>query len=291
MRVLCILERSSDIEISSAPLNVEGSDGISDLIMINADDTNMDTFTTLPIEFDSSNSSIETMESIEETIHVESNPPMLTDIAEETIYETEFFEESIKSELEKSDHMKSKLQVDDISDIQMEVNSILKPEESIEELSEDHLSEFEKNTENLSQLDSKSGTFYNPNDLMNCDDNSNTTDEHIYMTLTSNNSTETSNTISSANNKNEPKIVSNLIENITIKNSSRGIVEVLPGGSKNNTSSLINLNSTTNKKLSALKPIAVQNTSKFVPISIAPNPMKRPATISIGQANTNVSYH
>lgn len=289
-----VLELNSDIEVSSAPLNVESTDGISDLILLNAEDTNIDSFTELPIDFDTSNSSMETVESIEDGINVESSIPMLTDIAEETIYETDFFEENLKCDSEHS-NLNSRLDgCTDISDIPIDINSILKPEESIEEISESQLNELNKSTENSDESDSKSNSEV-PNNDDNCDD-SNTADEHIFVTLSSDNGTGT-NTVSLADMRSEMKIVPNLIENITIESTPTGdsgsvnVVEVVPSSSKNNiiTSNLINVNSITAPKMSTFKPIAVQNTSKFVPISIAPNSMKRPASISIGQPSTNVS--
>lgn len=278
------------MEISSGPLNIENAESISDLILMNSNDANLDTFTTLPIDFDTSDSSVETIESVEETINVESNIPMLTDIAEETIYETEFFDENVRSEPDKC-QTSSKLRQTDICNIPIDV---IKSDDSVIEINDEtQLNELSKSSSGMSDESDSKSTFVLHNEEISCDGSSSNNEEHIYVTLSSDNcTTETTNTVTFADAKDTSKST-NLIENITIDNltsvdSTSDTVEVVLGNSKpNNTSNLFNVNSGM-RKVPTLAPLSVQNTSKFVPINIAPNSLKRPAAISIGQPSPNV---
>ncbi|XP_065218315.1 protein lin-54 homolog [Planococcus citri] len=282
-------DSNSSMEISSAPLNVDSTDGLSDLIMINSGDPNLDTFSALPIEFETSDSSIGTIESVEETINIESNIPMLTDIAEETIYETEFFDENVRSESDNCD-TSSKTQQIDIGDIPIEV---IRSDDSIEEITDlTQLNDFSKCSGTSDESDSKN-TFMLRNEESICDDSSSVNEEHIYVTLSSDNTTiETTNTITLADTKDTSKSTY-VMENVTLHNNSTvadstsDTVEVVVGNSKPNNTSIFNISPVV-RKVPTLAPLSVQNTSKLVPINIAPNSLKRPAAISIGQPSPNL---
>lgn len=279
---------------------------------MNSSDGNMETFTTIPLDFDSSNSSMETVESVEETdVTLEGGIPMLTDIAEETVYETEFFDENGKpidkfevtsSEDEKKlmEEKYTELMACDISNVPIEINSCdMKEDDKLMEITE---SQTNKNDSDSDNADVTSKTYIED---VNCNENSNiscsnsiNSDENIFMTTLTPPVTEVSEFISlSEKNGNG---VSNLIENVTMdnsfasdSNSNINIIGIVPSSAQNTmstVSSMITVNSLTNKKISTFKPIAVQSaTTKFVPISIAPaNAVKRPANISVGQSS-NVS--
>lgn len=309
---------NSEIRImSSASINVESNnENGSDVILVNSSNSNIDSFTTLPLDFDSSNSSIGTMESMNDVIKMESSIPMLTDIAEETVYETELFDETLKLdgnliESKFLDENSCTEEDSDVSNILIDT-CVLETQENIgdNESSQDSVndtctegkeitSELTVNdvdsTENKFTISDNNGEIFVPvsysssstSEMTNVITVSNKSDVNNLITV-ANNTSEVSNLITISNNTN---LISGVLENASIKDVPADNVgdvnfEIISKSVPN----VVQVNSLNNKKVTTFKPIAIHNATKFVPISIAPaNLNKRPAAVSVGQQGSNVS--
>lgn len=266
---------------------VPNAENVTSLILMNPSDVEMDTFTTLPIDFESSNSSMGTLVSVDESLKDDSIP-LLTDIAEETVYDTEeFFDETLKID-EKCDPCEFTSErhiitsnVDDISSVLID-SSIVECEDSVKsddvEIGISGDINFKEDSICI-QDDKNIGSSFIP------------ANNGVFMsTKASPSISEVSNLITISNNTN---LASGILEIAQDDSTSDGRVEIVSGnncGVFANNPNVIQINSINNPKLSTLKPITLQSTSKFVPISIAPNPSKRPANVSIGQPPSNVSF-
>lgn len=272
--------------MSTISMNVVPStDNVTSLILMNPSDVEMDTFTTLPIDFESSNSSLGTLVSVDESLKDDSIP-MLTDIAEETVYGTEeFFDETMKMD-EKSDSCEFSSEqhiitssVDDISSVLIDT-SVVECEDTVraDDVRIDISGDIDFKGDSICVEDDKiiNSTFIPANN-------------GVFMSSTASPSiSEVSNLITISNNTH---LASGILEIAQDDSMSDGRVEIVSGNSGSVFASIpnvIQMNPVSNPKLSTFKPITLQSTSKFVPISIAPNPAKRPANISIGQPSSNV---
>lgn len=308
---------NSEIRMSSASMNVESNnENGSDVILVNSSNSNMDSFTTLPLDFDSSNSSIGTIESMNDVMKMESSIPMLTDIAEETVYETELFDETLKLdgnliESKFLDENSCTEEDSDVSNILIDT-CVLETQENIvdNESSQDSVndtctgrkennSELTVNdvdtTENKFTITDNNGEIFVPvsysssstSEMTNVITVSNKCEVNNLITV-ANNTSEVSNLNSISNNTN---LVSGVLENASIKDvPSDNVGDVNFEIISKNVPNVVQVNSLNNKKLTTFKPIAIHNATKFVPISIAPtNLNKRPAAVSVGQQGSNVS--
>lgn len=293
---------NSNVELNSLPIN-ESNNNISSMLLMNTSETSIDTCNTLPVDFDSSNSSVDTEDCLKQPIKLETSLPMLTDIAEETVYETEFFEETFKQEkTSMNDYIEKKelmIQSDghDISNILIDTTI----SESAEQISKDEVDRNSANVINTCRtyINDGSKNEINANDSVQ-QINTSVSNNEIFITSASAvaSTSEISNLISISNNTN---FASGLLENVSLSNNSvdnnsNMNIDTVSNNVKShvytNISNVIHVNSiNNNQKISTLKSIAIQSTPKFVPISIAPaNPIKRPANISVGQPATNVSF-
>ena len=259
---------------------VPSTENVSSLILMNPSDVEMDSFTTLPIDFESSNSSMGTMASVDESLKDDSIP-MLTDIAEETVYDTEFFEETLKEEKSDSpefhgdNHILSS-GVEDIPGVLIDT-PIMECEDTVKSNAikiED--SDIDFHTESIC-VDKNSDLAFVP------------TNNGILVSTAapSPSISEVSNSIKISKNTN---LAAGILEISQDDSASDSRVEIVSGSSTVLTSmpNVIQMGSANNSKLSTYKPFTLQSNAKFVPISIAPNPAKRPANISIEQASSNV---
>lgn len=292
-------------------MNVESNeDDVSDIILMNSSDANIDTFTTLPLDFDSSNSSIGTMESITiESMTMDSiddptkidasSLPLLTDIAEETVYETKLFDETLKleeSSLEAGFSDTNALEEQhDISNILMDT-SVLETNENATDghVFQDSLNDIHMKNELVEE--ELLINDVNDGDTNNSSAAGNKNDLFLPVSFAAESTSEVSSLITVSNNTN---LVSGILENAALNNVpsdslSNINVDLLPNSLKNNVytnlSNVIQVNSVNNKKLPTYKPIAIQSTPKFIPITIGPNPAKRSANMSVGPPGSNVSY-
>lgn len=308
-------EMNSDVKFSVVQLNADSNgDEVTDIILLNSDDANMDTFSEIPLEFDSSNSSIGTLGCGDDSRGVETELPILTDIAEETIYETEFFDETLKLEDSVINHGKDSLveESNDISNILMETVSSESNENSVENdiyNQSKHVDSPLKN-EHDDFLDSEiletvaesdCSDFIARIEEENRNDLTNKLTDMLVEKLTPLSDSpgdEVSSLITVSNNTN---LVSGMLENATLKNLSAPVdktnntnVEFLTGSKSTvytNLSNVIQINAI-NNKISTLQPITVQSAHKLVPISIAPaNLIRRPASVSVKACGQNVSRH
>lgn len=287
------------------------SNDVSDMILMPSEDSNMDTFSSLPIDFDSSNSSLGTIE-----LKNESAIPMLTDIAEETVYETdEFFDETIKvhEDCDRNEYFEEKCVVttgaqnkSDLSNIFLESPQSIDASARLDGDDIDHESntveeKFLENVETYCSEDSNSNVTIEDGDY---DSNADTIlissemrggkDSGDVSSLISAplddagavSSSEVSNLITISKNTN---LASELLDNMTLDNVS------CDGGSMTIVSNETNSNLAISgssispgmkfKKISSPKVI---KTPTYVPITIASQSIKRSADTSVGQPSSNV---
>jgi hypothetical protein len=317
---------NSNLKISVAPSDVDSSsEEVTDIILLNSDDANMTTFSEIPLEFESSNSSISTADSTDDTTKIEAPLPMLTDVAEETIYETEFFEESLQLEDSILKESRNSLvqEHNDISNILMETivpesneypveNDIYAESTEIDILAKEMEEEEEEETKGAEEdddadfLDSEILETVDENEIADFDANgkieanliSNDNGDGILIaapvSASNPSANDLSNLITVSNNTN---LVSNLLGNATLDNltavaEETNNIEFLANPKSTvytNLSNVFQINAIGNK-ISTLQPITVQSAPKLVPISIAPaNAIKRSTAIPIGPASPNVS--
>lgn len=264
---------------------VPSTDNVTSLILMNPSDVEMDTFTTLPIDFESSNSSLGTLVSVDESLKDDSIP-LLTDIAEETVYGTEeFFDDTIKIE-EKSDSCEFSGEQHIITSSVDDISSVLMDTSVVE--CEDTVRADDVNIEISGDIDFKGDTICVEDDKI-INSSFIPANNGVFMSSTTSPSiSDVSNLITISNNTH---LASGILEIAQDDSTSDGRVEIVSGNNNSVFASIpnvIQMNTVNNPKLSTFKPITLQSTSKFVPISIAPNSAKRPANISIGQPASNV---
>ncbi len=285
---------------SNMSVSVESnSDNVSDIIIMDSSDTNLDNYTSLPVDFESSDSSLETMESMDDTIRVESNLPVFTDVAEETVYETEeLFDDALR--------FPDKPEKDDSENLIIDQHA----ENSLSDILVDNTGSESSTIIDISDVNHKSNDASVESELPATGDQpaeviasistsiADAVNKSFLVTsaLPAPSTSEISNLITISKNTN---LASGVLEKVAVNNvsaeNSIPNIGVVPGSMSSTAyagiSNVIQVNSIgNNKNISNLKPFTIQNTRKLLPISIAPtNTIKRPASISIGQPTSNVS--